>query len=289
MKKVKQQTFCISLALLLALLTFAVIPVNVSKAQEISNFTTPEISTTDIQDNENIYSQVNKATSQNLDIRTAAVTQKRVVLASGTKYATNMYVIRSGKPGPVVMIVGGVHGNEPAGYKAASKVKDYTIKSGTLIVIPKANKLAVEQHRRAAKGNSDLNRSFPGDTIIARAIYSAVKKYDVDWLMDMHEGYDYSINKSSDSVGQSLIYYPRGNTKTIALSILSTVNKPISSNYREFHLLRLPISGSLARSIGQYLGVHSFIFETCSKESLTTRVNNQLKAANTLLNKLDMK
>ena len=30
-----------------------------------------------------------------------------------------MYVINSGKPGPVVMVVGGVHGNEKAGYTAA--------------------------------------------------------------------------------------------------------------------------------------------------------------------------
>jgi hypothetical protein len=235
--------------MLLVLLTFAVLPVNVSKAQ----------------------------------------TEQKVVLASGTKYATNLYVIRSGKPGPVVMIVGGVHGNETAGYKAANLVKDYSIKSGTLLVVPQANKLAVEQHRRAASGGSDLNRSFPSDTILARSIYSAVKKYNVDWLMDMHEGYDYSTNPSSSSVGQSLIYYPTGNTKTIAKSILAGANSSISSSYRKFHLLYMPVSGSLSRSSGQYLGVHSFIFETCSKETLSTRVNKQLKAANILLNKLNMK
>ncbi|MEN6462641.1 MAG: succinylglutamate desuccinylase/aspartoacylase family protein [Syntrophomonas sp.] len=250
MKKVKHQIFNITITMLLALLTFAVLPVNVSNAQQ---------------------------------------TRERVVLASGTKYATNLYVIRSGKPGPVVMIVGGVHGNETAGYKAANIVKNYTIKAGTLLVVPEANKLAVEQHRRAASGGADLNRSFPSKTILARSIYSVVKRYHVDWLMDMHEGYDYSTNPSSSSVGQSLIYYPVGNTKTIGLSILSGVNSPITSSYRKFHLLYMPIGGSLARSSGQYLRVHSFIFETCSKESLSTRVNNQLKATNILLTKLNMK
>lgn len=235
--------------MLLALLTFTVLPANVSKAQTVN----------------------------------------KVVLAGGTKYATNLYVIKSGKPGPVVMIVGGVHGNETAGYKAANIVKNYTIKAGTLLVVPEANKLAVQQHRRAASGGADLNRSFPSKTVLARSIYSSVKRYSVDWLIDLHEGYDYSTNPSSSSVGQSLIYYPTGNTKTLATSILTSVNKPISSSYRKFHLLYMPVGGSLARSAGQYMGVHSFIFETCSKESLTTRVNNQLKAANLLLSKLNMK
>lgn len=220
---------------------------------------------------------------------------KKVVLAAGTKYATDMYIIRSNQPGPVVMVVGGVHGNETAGYKAAATVKNYTISKGTLLVIPEANKLAVAQHRRSAKGGSNLNRDFPqsssqsADTILARAIYSAVKKYDVDWLMDMHEGYDYAKNKSTSSVGQSLIYYPNSKTKQVAGTIVSKLNRNISSSYKKFSLLRYPVKGSLARSTAQYLGVNSFIFETCSKQSLSTRVDYQLKAANTLLQQLNMK
>lgn len=220
---------------------------------------------------------------------------KKVVLAAGTKYATDMYIIRSNQPGPVVMVVGGVHGNETAGYKAAATVKNYTISKGTLLVIPEANKLAVAQHRRSAKGGSNLNRDFPqsssqsADTTLAKAIYSAVKKYDVDWLMDMHEGYDYAKNKSTSSVGQSLIYYPNSKTKKVAGTIVSKLNGNISSSYKKFSLLRYPVKGSLARSTAQYLGVNSFIFETCSKQKLSTRVDNQLKAANTLLQQLNMK
>lgn len=220
---------------------------------------------------------------------------EKVVIADGTKYATDMYIIRSGKPGPVVMIVGGVHGNETAGYKAAAKVKDYTIKKGTLIVLPEANKRAVAIHRRYVSSVGDLNRDFPQsstekpDTYLARSIYNAVKKYDVDWLMDMHEGYDYYKNSSTSSVGQSLIYYPNSATKNVASTIVGKLNNSISSSYKEFSLLRYPIKGSLARSTAQYLGVHSFIFETCSKQTLSTRINYQLKAANTLLEQLDMK
>lgn len=214
-----------------------------------------------------------------------------VTIAPGTIYATPMYVIDSGKAGPTVMIVGGVHGNETAGYTAAAKVKSWDIKKGKLIVLPQANKKAVARHTRTYNG--DLNRDFPqsstqsADNTLSRSIWSAVKKYDVDWLMDMHEGYSYA--KLSDSVGQSLIYYPNSTTQTMASAIVKNLNSDISTSYKKFSLFRYPVKGSLARAAGQYQGVHAFIFETCDNPSLSVRVNYQLKAANTLLSRLDMR
>ncbi|MGI5913053.1 MAG: M99 family carboxypeptidase catalytic domain-containing protein [Syntrophomonadaceae bacterium] len=223
-----------------------------------------------------------------------ASTTQKVTLAKGTIYATEMYIIRSGKPGPVVMIVGGVHGNEPAGYMAAGRMVDTKIKKGTLIVLPKANKLAVKHGSRYYKGHGDLNRDFPqgryqsADGTLARAIWSALKKYDVDYVMDMHEGYDYYKNRSTSSVGQSLIYYPNGNIFEKVRTIVNTLNSGISSNYRKFSILRYPAKGSLARASAQYLGTKSFIFETCDNVRLSTRIAYQQKAAKVLLKKLNM-
>ncbi len=222
-----------------------------------------------------------------------AATSKRII-ASGTKYATELYVIKSGVPGPVVMIVGGVHGNEPAGYKAAAQVKNYSIKRGTLIVIPQANKRAVAAHTRSM-GGADLNRDFPTsrsdrpDSTMATAIFNVVKNYDVDWLIDMHEGINYQKVKSSTSVGQSLIYYPDTPTKNIASKIVKSLNAGIKTSYKDFSLLRYPVSGSLASASAKVLGVNSFIFESCTKDPLSTRINYQLKAANMLLSHLNMK
>ena len=39
-------------------------------------------------------------------------------IAAGTEWETEFYVVDSGIAGPTVLIVGGVHGNEPAGYRA---------------------------------------------------------------------------------------------------------------------------------------------------------------------------
>lgn len=215
-------------------------------------------------------------------------------LAASSKYATKLYIIKSGQPGPVVLIVGGVHGNETAGYKAARQLCDFSPSKGTLLVIPEANQLAIAAKKRVASGQADLNRAFPttkngsADGVLAKSILQVIKDYQVDWVMDMHEGIDYSKNSSSSSVGQSLIYYPKADTKTISSSIINSLNKNLSTS-KQFSLLRYPTNGSLTRAAAVTVGANSFIFETCSKDPLSTRINYQLSAANSLFRYLDMK
>ncbi|MDD2620570.1 MAG: succinylglutamate desuccinylase/aspartoacylase family protein [Syntrophomonadaceae bacterium] len=214
-------------------------------------------------------------------------------IATGTKYATDLFIIRSSNPGPVVMVVGGVHGNETAGYKAATLLKDYRIKNGTLLILPQANRRAVKSDVRFLCGEKDLNRCFPqsssesADNILAKEIYRSVKKYKVDWLMDMHEGINYS--RLSTSVGQSIVYYPDTATRKVSQKIIKNLNKNISTSYKKFDLLTYPTKGSLARASAQFLNTNSFILETCSRQLLSNRINYQLKASGTLLAELGMR
>lgn len=238
------------------------------------------------------YYTVTTSPSPNQEVNKPNVEVKTI--APNTKFATELYIINSGKPGPVVMITGGVHGNETAGYRAADKVKNYKITQGTLIVIPIANKPAVEAGKRREPGGSDLNRMFPqssaaapGNTL-SKAIYNVVKEYKVDWLMDMHESIGYHKDKSGSYVGQTIIYYPANGTINTVEYIVNELNKGISSSIQKFSILRYPVQGSLSRSSAQFLGVSSFIFETCSKQTLTTRISQQEKAAQSLLSRLGM-
>lgn len=235
---------------------------------------------------------VSPLSAQAVNDSNSAVDISRITLAEGSKYATDLYIVESGKPGPTVLIVGGIHGSETAGYTAAAKVRNWEIKKGTLLVLPKANQLAINNNVRYIECEGDLNRAFPesstqrGANTLSRAIWSAVKKYDVDWLMDMHEGINYA--KKSSSVGQSLIYYPNSKTKKMTSTIAADLNKNIGTSYKKFSVFEYPVKGSLARAAGQYLGVKSFIFETCDNPSLSVRINYHLQAAQTLLQELDM-
>ncbi len=227
-------------------------------------------------------------------VEAATATQKKITLASKYVSATELYVIDSGKPGPVVMIVGGVHGNEKAGYKAAAKYSNLKIKKGKLLVLPQANKRAVASNKRIAAGGNDLNRCFPQsskgspNTYIAKDIYKTVKNYKVDWLMDMHEGFDYYKNPKTNSVGQTLIYYPSSAMTPMAKQIVNKLNQGITKSNQKFTLLKYPVKGSLTRSSAQFLKVNAFIFETSMKQTLATRVNQQSLAADTLLKQLGM-
>lgn len=214
-------------------------------------------------------------------------------IASGTKYATSLYVIKSGVRGPVVMVVGGTHGNEPAGYKAAHLIKNYSVKKGTLLVIPEANRIAVQNKTRTAPGVGDLNRSFPKtssdkpDDPLARAIWQVVKDYRVDYLIDLHEGYKYHLQTPS-SWGQTVIYYPNKDTKALADRMVSALNKSISTPSKRFSTVRYPLKGELSRSTGQFLGCHSYVIESCRLESLNSRIGRHTTAVRAALKYLGM-
>ena len=60
-------------------------------------------------------------------------------LAKGTKWETPFYVRVNGQDGPTVVITGGIHGNEPAGARAAEQIRHWPITCGRLVVIPQAN------------------------------------------------------------------------------------------------------------------------------------------------------
>jgi hypothetical protein len=62
----------------------------------------------------------------------------------GTNGDTDVYVLDSGKPGATGVVLGGTHGNEPAGYLTAILIVENAVPaSGRLLVIPHANRSSV--------------------------------------------------------------------------------------------------------------------------------------------------
>jgi len=120
-------------------------------------------------------------------------------LAEGTDSETPWYRIDSPVEGPTFLLVGGMHGNEPAGSIAADQIRDWPIVKGSLIVIPRANHLALTANQRRFPGlandSGDLNRHFPKTdekektvSPLAAAIWKLAKETKPDWVVDLHEG-----------------------------------------------------------------------------------------------------
>lgn len=217
-------------------------------------------------------------------------------LRKGSSFETPYYVITAPEPGPTLMVVGGVHGNEPAGFAAAERiVRELRPDRGRLIVVPRANAPATRRRTRGVSSVPDLNRRFPlGRSPIgqvANELYALVKEYDPDWFVDLHEGYDYHIvNKRS--VGQSVIVYPTGTALADARALVNHLNSmPAVTKKRtkRFTLIRNPVQGSIARKVGQELRIPSAIVETVTKDPLERRVGFQIQAVQFIASRIGMK
>lgn len=116
----------------------------------------------------------------------------RYTIRRGTPQETRVVRIRTATDGPTVFVLGGMHGDEVGGYRAAGAVADWTMDAGTVVVLPRANVPAIERGTRTADGEDglDLNRQFPlGErptTPLAREIYDAVVRHDPDVFVDLH-------------------------------------------------------------------------------------------------------
>jgi len=107
-----------------------------------------------------------------------------------TDHELHVYHIHGREPGTTMLIIGGIHGNEPGGYLAADLYADLSLRRGNLIVVPRANIQAIHQNSRGPEG--DLNRRFGGyddghvDREIAVVLEDLMTQADV--LLNLHDG-----------------------------------------------------------------------------------------------------
>lgn len=201
-------------------------------------------------------------------------------LRPDTSEATDVYIIRAAQPGPTVMIVGGVHGDETSGWLAAGEIKDWDIDAGTLVVLPRANADAVRRGRRTGANGLDLNRQFPvgsaPKTALAREIWAIVEEFSPEALLDLHEGW--GIYGRHDSVGQTLITYDAGDAHRFAAAATGYLNRHHVNDRRtySFRVVGPPVAGSLTRKAGAELGIPAFIAEATAYKTLqSTRIRWQ--------------
>ncbi|HZV75326.1 MAG TPA: M14 family metallopeptidase [Conexibacter sp.] len=103
--------------------------------------------------------------------------------------------LRGAQPGPVVAVLGGVHGDEPEGVASAHRLIERLERAplrGTVLLVPVCNEAAFAACARRSPGDGgDLARSFPGDARgaptarLAAALHgNAIEPADA--LVDLH-------------------------------------------------------------------------------------------------------
>ena len=161
-----------------------------------------------------------------------AAIRTKYTIREDTPDETDVYVTDTQKSGPTAVVVGGIQGNEPAGYEAAEDIKTWSIDQGTLITIPRANPVAIRRDTYS-NDNGNLNRKFPpGETPttpLARAIWGVIASYDPDVVINLHSSKGiYREDVGPDGVGQAI--YPT----TASGAVQDAVNTKGYMN--QFHL-----------------------------------------------------
>lgn len=115
---------------------------------------------------------------------------------SGANVTLPLMVWRGPEEGPVVGITAAVHGDEINGSGAIRRLiqePPFTLKNGTLILVPVVNIMGFERHSRYMPDRRDLNRCFPGSekgSLAARVadIFLCEIVQHCDYGIDLHTG-----------------------------------------------------------------------------------------------------
>ena len=137
-------------------------------------------------------------------------------------------VIHGSKPGPVLCLIAGIHGDELNGIEVARRIGeevDATRLSGTLVVAPIVNVFGFTRNNRYLPDRRDLNRHFPGSrsgSIASRMAHGffndVVRRCDA--LVDFHTG---SFQRSNlpqiraDLTNPGVLEFTRGFGNTLVL------------------------------------------------------------------------
>ncbi len=161
---------------------------------------------------------------------------------------------KSVQPGPTLLVIGGIQGDEPGGFNAASLlVTDYVIHSGEVWVVPNLNFESIIKRSRGVHG--DMNRKFKGirqndpEFKLVEKIKSIIKDEQVDIILNLHDGSGFYRPRYVDKLrgpqrwGQSLIIDQTeldgvryGRLDSIARIITQQANLRIKNKEHRYHI-----------------------------------------------------
>jgi len=166
----------------------------------------------------------------------------------------SFHKLESGKEGNTILVIGGIQGDEPGGFNAASLiVTHYRILSGNVWVVPNLNFVSIVKRSRGVYG--DLNRKFdqiklddPEFDTITR-IKNLISDSRVDMVLNLHDGSGFYrktyIDKMHNSkrwgqciiIDQDRIQSPKfSNLNKMAETAVSHVNQSLLGKNEMFNL-----------------------------------------------------
>jgi len=209
------------------------------------------------------------------------------------RHALTYYVFDTGVEGMRVAIIGGVHGNEIAGWGAALDIiADFPFTEGKVLVLPKANKLACDLNDRfpgnkspgnylpetnnysTTLGYVDMARVFPGKSNgnitekIAWCITEILDEFQPELIFDLHESQRPYSNGADGYMGNTLLAV--SNNRAANEAAVAAINASGLAPEKNFVLLTSITVGMTNTAFGPRYNAPAFIIETIRYEGLTS-------------------
>lgn len=180
--------------------------------------------------------------------------------ALGTAHATShtleftLHKLASAQKGHTLLVIGGIQGDEPGGFNAASLlVTHYRITKGNVWIVPSLNFISIIKSSRGIYG--DLNRKFASvssqdpEYPAVKKIKSIIRDKAVDIVLNLHDGSGFYRHEYVDKWhnpkrwGQSIIIdqcqldaLRFGHLEAIANTVAASVNQHLLSDEHSYRV-----------------------------------------------------
>ncbi|MDD2905222.1 MAG: M99 family carboxypeptidase catalytic domain-containing protein [Sulfurimonas sp.] len=152
-----------------------------------------------------------------------------------------------------LLVIGGIHGDEPGGYFAASILAThYEIESKNLWIVPNLNQKSIQQNSRGIYG--DMNRKFSAikendsDKQTIEEIKKIILEEKVSLILNLHDGHGFYRKEKQGNIfnpnawGQTCVIdqcklkenQPFGNLDEIASLVKENLNKKLLKSHHSF-------------------------------------------------------
>ena len=154
-----------------------------------------------------------------------------------------------------LLVIGGIHGDEPGGYFAASILAShYTITSKNIWIVPNLNQQSIQVNERGLNG--DMNRKFSfiekndKDTETIEEIKKVITSKNVSLVLNLHDGHGFYRIENHGKIfnpnawGQTCVIdqykldqnQPFGNLNDIASTVKENLNKKLLQEHHSFNV-----------------------------------------------------
>ncbi len=222
-----------------------------------------------------------------LGARADAAPRPAGVLARGTAYETPYYRLEGAEPGPTVFVLGGVHGDEPAGYQAARILTHGRVLRGTLVIVPDANRPAI---RRGARQSPASISVFYGSTTgrpaqrLVADLWALIRRTGPDVGLTLHESRDFHW-RNPRRFGQTFTHDVPDFDAVIGRA-LARVNPEVVDAQHRFRIFLWPAERRFTWVVSRDLRRPATTIETCRLLPLSLRVRYQLLAVRAFLDEV---